>query len=357
MTGELCLPGTNAGRNRIYSDKPLAVYTMSMNRARLENAFFSAQEVRTRACFLIRSEHRKTRFIRLIGPSTRPGRIVRARLKTLVTSAWTDPSAPRRIPLTGSQVAPPGKQSRTRLSPARALALRGAAHKRSPNQRDRRPAEKVRQAQSPRFAAALERVSDMQGESLSRTEERRRELDKGIEVIQATLKAHGCGSATPRAEEMARLYARLAGEGREWLRLAESGVRPAALIDLVAQCSRRETAASADGMEQSLPKRKHAFSRWVSSSASFWEERQRPDLLADRRTRSRPTMAPLSTDVGEAGAGQRIRSSTRCGRPIPEQGGPLTREFTFSVPRGEKPTDADRPCAPAEFILAQPRTN
>jgi len=191
-------------------------------------------------------------------------------------------------------------------------------------------AGEVRQAQA-RFAAALERVSDMQAKLLE-TEERRRELDKGIEVIQATLRRTVRERDAAR-EEMARLYARLEGEGANGSVLAESGAASGAL-DLVAQAL-AETAAERDGMEQFVAEAETRLSEMEFERQLLEERNDR--IFSQIEDAVATSMAPLSQMFGEAGLpADSILDQVRSA--YSGQGGPLT-EFTFST-KGET-TDAD----------------
>ena len=106
-------------------------------------------------------------------------------------------------------------------------------------------AEEARQAQA-RFSAALDSVSDMQARLLE-NEERRRELDKGIEVIQATLR-RTLKERDAARDERETLVARLEGGAAPGAALAGTSAATGAM-DLVAEAL-AETAAERDAMEQ-----------------------------------------------------------------------------------------------------------
>lgn len=191
-------------------------------------------------------------------------------------------------------------------------------------------AEEVREAQA-RFAAALERVSDMQAKLLE-TEERRRELDKGIEVIQATLQ-RTLRERDAARDEKQRLRARLEGGAASGTALAQGEAATGAL-DLVAQAL-AETAAERDDMQQFV-------SEAETRLAEMEFERQ---LLEERNDRIftqiedavATSMAPLSQMFDEVGLpAESILDQVRAA--YSGQGGPLTG-LTFST-KGET-SDAD----------------
>lgn len=193
-------------------------------------------------------------------------------------------------------------------------------------QRDIAAAE-ARAAQN-RFAAALERVSDMQAKLLE-TEERRRELDKGIEVIQATLR-RSLKERDAAREEALRLHARLEGGGASGIAMAEGSAASGAL-DLVAQAL-AETAAERDDMQ-------HFVDEAETRLAEMEFERQLLDERNDRifsqiEDAVAASMEPLGKmfdDVGLPTASilDQVRSA------YSGQGGPLT-PITFST-KGEAP--------------------
>ncbi|MDJ1008580.1 MAG: DUF5930 domain-containing protein [Paracoccaceae bacterium] len=191
-------------------------------------------------------------------------------------------------------------------------------------------ADEARQAQL-RFAAALERVSDMQAKLLE-TEERRRELDTGIEVIQTTLRRTMKERDAAR-DDATRLQARLEGETAVGTALAEGSAATGAL-DLVAQAL-AETAAERDDMQ-------HFVDEAETRLAEMEFERQ---LLDERNERIftqiedavATSMAPLHQMFGDVGLPtDSILDQVRAA--YSGQGGPLTG-LTIST-KGET-TDAD----------------
>ena len=108
------------------------------------------------------------------------------------------------------------------------------------NERDSRASEAV--AAQQRFSSALEQISLMQSELL-RSEDRRRELETGLEVVQATLRR----TMTDRRaaeEQVAALEAAIAGDGTAPAGFAQSG-DASGTVDLLASAL-AETAAERD---------------------------------------------------------------------------------------------------------------
>lgn len=191
-------------------------------------------------------------------------------------------------------------------------------------------AEEAREAQA-RFAAALERVTHMQA-TLLEIEERRRELDKGIEVIQATLR-RTLKERDYAREEAERLEARLEGGASGGTALAEGEAAEGAL-DLVARAL-AETAAERDNMQQFVAEAETRL-------AEMEFERQLLDERNDRiftqiEDAVATSMAPLTEMFGEVGLPtDSILDQVRAA--YSGQGGPLTG-ITFST-KGE-PLDPD----------------
>jgi len=183
-------------------------------------------------------------------------------------------------------------------------------------------AEEVREAQA-RFAAALERVSDMQTKLLE-TEERRRELDKGIEVIQATLQRTMRERDTAR-DEQRRLAARLEDGAAPGTALAEGGAASGAL-DLVARAL-AETAAERDEMEQFVAQAETQLAEMEFERQLLEERNDRIFTQIEEAVAS--SMAPLSEMFSEVGLPtESILDQVRSA--YSGQGGPLTG-ITFST--------------------------
>jgi len=200
------------------------------------------------------------------------------------------------------------------------------------SQRDLAAGE-VREAQA-RFAAALERVSDMQAKLLE-TEERRRELDTGIEVIQATLR-RTIRERDAARDEKTRLRARLEGDGASGPALAESGATPGAL-DFVAKAL-AETAAERDGMEQFVAEAETRLSEMEFERQLLEERNDR--IFSQIEDAVAASMTPLSQMFGEVGLPtESILDQVRAA--YSGQGGPLT-EFTFSTKGATSDADSLR---------------
>lgn len=198
------------------------------------------------------------------------------------------------------------------------------------SQRDLAAGE-VREAQA-RFAAALERVSDMQAKLLE-TEERRRELDKGIEVIQATLR-RTIKERDAARDEKTRLRARL--DGAAGPALAESGAATGTL-DFVAQAL-AETAAERDGMEQFVAEAETRLSKMEFERQLLEERNDR--IFTQIEDAVATSMTPLSQMFGEVGLPtESILDQVRAA--YSGQGGPLT-EFTFSTKGATSDADSLR---------------
>jgi len=200
------------------------------------------------------------------------------------------------------------------------------------SQRDLAAGE-VREAQA-RFAAALERVSDMQAKLLE-TEERRRELDTGIEVIQATLR-RTIRERDAARDEKTRLRARLEGDGAAGPALAESGATPGAL-DFVAKAL-AETAAERYGMEQFVAEAETRLSEMEFERQLLEERNDR--IFSQIEDAVAASMTPLSQMFGEVGLPtESILDQVRAA--YSGQGGPLT-EFTFSTKGATSDADSLR---------------
>lgn len=188
-------------------------------------------------------------------------------------------------------------------------------------------AEEALQAQS-RFAAALERVSDMQTRLLE-NEERRRELDKGIEVIQATLR-RTLKERDAARDEKSTLIAQLENGAVPGTALA--GVSAASgAMDLVAEAL-AETAAERDEMQRFADEAEAQLAEMEFERQLVDERNERIfDQIEDAVTLS---MKPLSEMFSKAGLPtdsilNQVRSA------YSGQGGPLT-PITFST-KGQAP--------------------
>ena len=107
-------------------------------------------------------------------------------------------------------------------------------------ERDVRATEAV--AAQERFSSALEQVSLMQSELL-RSEDRRRELETGLEVVQATLR-RTMGERQAAEEEVTAYEAAINGDGTAPIGLAQTG-DSSGTVDLLADAL-AETAAERD---------------------------------------------------------------------------------------------------------------
>lgn len=193
-------------------------------------------------------------------------------------------------------------------------------------------AQEVREAQA-RFAAALERVSDMQTKLLE-TEERRRELDKGIEVIQATLQRTMRERDAAREEQM-RLAARLEDGAAPGTALAEGGAASGAL-DLVARAL-AETAAERDEMEQFVAQAETQLAEMEFERQLLDERNER--IFSQIEDAVAASMAPLGEMFEEVGLPtESILDQVRSA--YSGVGGPLT-PITFST-KGEAPDETGR---------------
>ncbi|MEL7459722.1 MAG: M23 family metallopeptidase [Pseudomonadota bacterium] len=188
-------------------------------------------------------------------------------------------------------------------------------------------AEEARQAQA-RFAAALSSVSDMQARLLE-NEERRRELDKGIEVIQATLR-RTLKERDAAREERATLVARLEGGAAPGAALAGTSAATGAM-DLVAEAL-AETAAERDAMEQFVAEAETQLSEMEFERQLVEERNERIfSQIEDAVTLS---MEPLAEMFSEAGLPtDSILGQVRA--TYSGQGGPLT-PITLST-KGQAP--------------------
>jgi len=108
------------------------------------------------------------------------------------------------------------------------------------HERDIRATEAV--AAQERFSSALEQVSLMQSELL-RSEDRRRELETGLEVVQATLR-RTMGERQAAEEQVAAFEAAINGDGTAPIGLAQTG-DASGTVDLLADAL-AETAAERD---------------------------------------------------------------------------------------------------------------
>ncbi len=190
-------------------------------------------------------------------------------------------------------------------------------------------ADEARKAQA-RFSAALESVSEMQTRLLE-NEERRRELDKGIEVIQATLR-RTLKERDAARDEKASLMAQFDGSAPASGSIAVGGASGA--MDLVAEAL-ADTAAERDEMQ------KFVFEAETRLSEMEFER----DLLKERNERIftqiedavAVSMQPLSDMFKSSGLPtESILNQVRSA--YSGQGGPLT-PITFST-KGQAPDPA-----------------
>lgn len=182
-------------------------------------------------------------------------------------------------------------------------------------ERDTRAAEAEQALE--RFYAALDEVSKMQGTVLA-SEQRVRELETGIEVIQKTL--HRTVAERNEARETVEtLQARL-----------EDAPEAAALAERLAADSTATTAALAEALDAVSLARDEALVVANGAEAEFERMQDQADLLADRNDRifSRlesaleTSMEPLEQVFDKAGiSSDAILDSVRAG--YTGQGGPL----------------------------------
>lgn len=188
-------------------------------------------------------------------------------------------------------------------------------------------AEEARQAQA-RFAAAMNSVSDMQTRLLE-NEERRRELDKGIEVIQATLRRTLKERDAARDAE-ATLMARLEDGAGSGTVIAAPGAGAAAM-DLVAQAL-ADTAAERDAMQQFVDDAETQLADMEFERQLVDERNER--IFTQIEDAVAVSMEPLSEMFSAAGLPtESILGQVRAA--YSGQGGPLT-PFTLST-KGQAP--------------------
>ncbi len=192
-------------------------------------------------------------------------------------------------------------------------------------QRDSRAEEAL--AAQERFNAALAQISIMQTELLS-SETRRRELETGIEVIQATLR----GTMKAREEargKLATLESQIETGGTGGALTASGGGAP---MDFVADALAK-TAAERDQVVEDAQDALLAADRLQSEIALMKE--QNDQIFRQLEEAMTVSVAPLDKMFRAAGMPtERIIEQVRQG--YSGQGGPLT-PLTFST-RGEEPS-------------------
>ena len=197
-------------------------------------------------------------------------------------------------------------------------------------QRDARAEEAL--AAQERFNAALAQISVMQSELLE-SETRRRELETGIEVIQATLRGTMKDRESARTK-LAELEQQLANGGTAVAAAASGGGAP---MDFLADALAR-TAAERD---QVIADAQDALLRAdeMESQIAAMED-QNDQIFRQLEEAMTVSVAPLDKMFRAAGMPtERILEQVR--RGYSGQGGPLT-PLTFST-RGEEPSpDASR---------------
>ncbi|MEM9707558.1 MAG: M23 family metallopeptidase [Pseudomonadota bacterium] len=199
-------------------------------------------------------------------------------------------------------------------------------------------AEAAQEAQA-RFAAALGEVSDMQTRLLA-NEERRRELDRGIEVIQATLR-RAVKDRDAARDQHRSLVARLDGN------TAAGTAAPSAAtgaLDLVAQAL-ADTAAERDGMEQFVAEAETRLAEMEFERQLLDERNDR--IFSQIEDAVAVSMKPLADMFSDAGLqADSIIDQVRAA--YSGQGGPLT-EIAFST-KGAPP---DAETLRAQTLLKQ----
>ncbi|MEX0308836.1 MAG: DUF5930 domain-containing protein [Tateyamaria sp.] len=196
-------------------------------------------------------------------------------------------------------------------------------------QRDARAEEAL--AAQQRFNAALEQISVMQSELLA-SETRRRELETGIEVIQATLRGTMKDREAARAQ-VATLQEQVETGGTGTSLAANSGGAP---IDFVAQALAK-TAAERDQIEQDAQDALLAADEMATEIALMKE--QNDQIFRQLEEAMTVSVAPLDKMFRAAGMPtDRIIEQVR--RGYSGQGGPLT-PLSFST-RGEEPSPDTR---------------
>ncbi|WP_299549265.1 M23 family metallopeptidase [uncultured Tateyamaria sp.] len=192
-------------------------------------------------------------------------------------------------------------------------------------QRDAR-AEEALAAQN-RFNAALQQISLMQSELLS-SETRRRELETGIEVIQATLRGTMKDREAARAQ-LAALKDQVETGGAGIALAASGGGAP---MDFVADALAK-TAAERDKIEQDAQDALLAADAMATEIALMRE--QNDQIFRQLEEAMTVSVAPLDKMFRSAGMPtDRIIEQVR--RGYSGQGGPLT-PLSFST-RGEEPS-------------------
>jgi murein DD-endopeptidase MepM/ murein hydrolase activator NlpD len=158
-------------------------------------------------------------------------------------------------------------------------------------ERDRR-AEEAAQAQE-RFAVALEKVSEMQSALLA-SEERRKEMETGITVIQTTLRRTMSERDAARRELAALVAAESTGQGSEATRAADMEDALAFLVDAL-----EETAEQRDGIALAAEQARREVEH-LALEARLAEERN--DLVfAQLEEAVSVSMTPLERMFREAG--------------------------------------------------------
>ncbi len=196
-------------------------------------------------------------------------------------------------------------------------------------QRDTRAEEAI--AAQQRFNAALEQISVMQSELLA-SETRRRELETGIEVIQATLRGTMKDREAAR-KQLASLQEQVETGGAGTALAANSGGAP---IDFVA-AALAKTAAERDQIELDAQDALLAADAMAGEIALMRE--QNDQIFRQLEEAMTVSVEPLDKMFRAAGMPtDRIIEQVR--RGYSGQGGPLT-PLSFST-RGEEPTPDTR---------------
>ncbi|MEM8653595.1 MAG: M23 family metallopeptidase [Pseudomonadota bacterium] len=196
-------------------------------------------------------------------------------------------------------------------------------------QRDARAEEAL--AAQQRFNAALEQISVMQSELLA-SETRRRELETGIEVIQATLRGTMQDREAARTQ-LAALEEKLESGGTATALAASTGGAP---LGFVAEALAR-TAAERDKIEQDAQDALLAADAMATEIALMRE--QNDQIFRQLEEAMTVSVEPLDKMFRAAGMPtDRIIEQVR--RGYSGQGGPLT-PLSFST-RGEEPSPDTR---------------
>jgi len=190
-------------------------------------------------------------------------------------------------------------------------------------------ADEARMAQE-RFNSALAQVSAMQ-ESLLASEDRRKELEKGIEVIQATLRRTIRERDTAR-EEIAALTATLEGRAEDGPAVAQADVERT--LDVLSEAL-EATAAERDLMSRAATEANEEIARLTYEQQLMEEKNDR--IFSQLEDAVTVSLEPLDKMFRAAGMPtDSILDTVRRGHS--GQGGPLT-PIVFST-KGAEP-DAD----------------